>query len=236
MKSVLVLQHAGCEGLGILANELAGFDFNIRTVRGDLGESIPLRLDDTAALVVMGGPMSVYEQARYPFLGDEIRLVESAVSDQIPILGICLGSQILATALGAAVRPGLRKEIGWYPVYVEPAASGDLLFGEAPRQFGGFHWHGDVFDPPEGATRLARSDLTDCQAFRYQKAYGILFHMEVTKDSLAGMADAFPEALAQAGISKTSLASQADRHLTPLQSIGSKAFAQWVAAIDNAHS
>lgn len=232
MKNVLILQHVGCEGPGILAGSLAAFDFNIRTVRGDLGESIPRALNDTAALVVMGGPMSVYEQTRYPFLVDEIRLVESAVRAQIPILGVCLGSQILATALGAGVRKGSRKEIGWYPVYLDQTAPADLLFGEAPRQFDGFHWHGDVFDLPEGAVRLAYSDWTECQAFRHKSAYGILFHMEVTKDSIAGMADAFPEELAQAGISKSSLVSQADTLLPPLQSIGSKAFTQWATAIE----
>jgi GMP synthase (glutamine-hydrolysing) len=231
MKDVLVLQHADCEGPGILAGILAAANLNIRTVRGDLGESIPGELKDTAALVLMGGPMSVYEEARYPFLVDEIRLIESAVRAQVPVLGICLGSQILARALGTAVRGGLRKEIGWYPVYLEPAASGDLMFGEAPGHLDGFHWHGDVFDLPKGAARIARSDLTECQAFRYQNAYGILFHMEVTKNSIAGMADAFPEELAQGGISKSSLASQTNTLLAPLQSVGSKAFRRWVAAI-----
>jgi GMP synthase (glutamine-hydrolysing) len=231
MKDVLVLQHADCEGPGILAGILASSNWNIRTVRGDLGESIPREVGDSAALIVMGGPMSVYEEARYPFLVDEIRLIESAVRAHIPVLGICLGSQILARSLGSNVRGGLRKEIGWYPVYLEPAASGDFLFGEAPVQFDGFHWHGDVFDLPNGASGLARSDLTECQAFRYQNAYGVLFHMEVTRESIAGMADAFPEELAQAGISKSSLVLQTNTRLTPLQSVGSKAFTRWAAAI-----
>jgi GMP synthase (glutamine-hydrolysing) len=216
MKDVLVLQHAGCEGLGILAAILAASHFNTKTVRGDLGESIPRELNDTAALVMMGGPMSVYEETRYPFLTGEIRLVESAVKAQVPVLGICLGSQILARALGAGVPAGLRKEIGWHSVNLEPAASGDLLLGEGPGRLEGFHWHGDVFDLPEGATRLAHSDLTECQVFRYQNAYGVLFHMEVTKDSVAGMADAFPEELAEAGLSKSSLLLQTDALLTPL--------------------
>jgi len=231
VKSILVFQHAECEGPGILAGALVASNLNIRTVRGDLGESIPRELNDTAALVVMGGPMSVYEERRYPFLVEEIRLVESAVKAQIPVLGICLGSQVLATALGASVRKGPRQEIGWHPVYLETEACGDLLFRDAPRQFQGFHWHGDVFDLPEGATCLAHSDLTECQAFRRRNAYGILFHMEATKDSIGGMADAFPEELAQAGISKSSLVLQADMLLPPLQSIGSKAFIQWADLI-----
>jgi GMP synthase (glutamine-hydrolysing) len=226
------MQHAECEGPGILSVTFAASNLSMRTVRGDLGESIPRELNDTAALVVMGGPMSVYEETRYPFLTDEIRLLESAVKTRIPILGICLGSQILARSLGAHVYKGLRKEIGWHSVYLEPGASRDLLFGEAPEQFEGFHWHGDVFDLPEGATQLARSHLTECQAFRYEKAYGILFHMEATKDSVAGMADAFPKELAEADLSKSSLLLQTDTLLAPLQSVGSKAFAQWASSFN----
>ena len=149
----------------------------------------------------------------------------------LPVIGICLGSQLLAAALGAPVRPGPRKEIGWYPIYLEPAASADTLFADAPSQFEGFHWHGDIFDLPKGATRLAHSDLTECQAFRYGSAHGLLFHMEVTQASITGMAQAFPEELAQAGGSAESLAAGTKRHLERLQSIGATVFRRWVDTV-----
>lgn len=231
MKNVVVLQHAECEGPGILLDALAARKLPVRMVRGDLGQPIPKDLSATSALIVMGGPMGVYEHTRYPFLRDEIRLIESAVKENLPVMGICLGSQLIATALGATVRQGSRKEIGWYPVQLEPAASADPLFAGVPARFEGFHWHGDVFDLPAGATALAHSDLTACQAFRYASAHGILFHMEGTEASIAGMVQAFPEELAEAGGSAESIAASTSRHLARLQSIGGTVFGRWVDTI-----
>jgi GMP synthase (glutamine-hydrolysing) len=231
MRNVIVLQHAESEGPGTLSDALAAPKLPVRVVRGDLGERIPSDLSSAAALIVMGGPMGVYEHTKYPFLRDELRLVEAAVKAHLPVVGICLGSQLLATALGANVRQGSRKEIGWYSVHLEPAASADTLFTDAPNRFEGFHWHGDIFDLPYGAIRLAHSDLTECQAFRYGSAHGILFHMEVTQASIAGMVQAFPAELAQAGESTESLASGTNRHLERLQSIGATVFRRWVDTI-----
>ncbi len=231
MKNLIVLQHAECESPGNLSDSLAAAKLPVRVVRGDLGEPIPADLSDVAALIVMGGPMSTYEHAKYPFLLDEIRLIKAAVRANLPVIGICLGSQLLASALGANVRPGPQKEIGWYPVHLEPAASADPLFTDVPNRFEGFHWHRDIFDLPHGATRLAHSDLTECQAFRYGNAYGILFHMEVTQASIAGMVAAFHGELAQARVSTESLASGTDRYLASLQSIGVMVFRRWVNTI-----
>ena len=231
MKKVIVLQHAECEGPGILSDALAAAKLPVRVIRGDLGEPIPADLSDILALIVMGGPMSTYEHARYPFLLDEIRLLEAAVTAHLPVIGICLGSQLLAAALGAHVRPGPQKEIGWYPIHLEPAASADPLFTDAPNRFEAFHWHGDIFDLPHGATRLAHSDVTECQAFHYESACGILFHMEVTQASITGMAEVFSSELAQAGVSTESLASGTDRYLANLQSIGTMVFRRWVDTI-----
>jgi GMP synthase (glutamine-hydrolysing) len=231
MKKVIVLQHAECEGPGSLSDPLAAVALPVSIVRGDLGEAIPADLNNVSALIVMGGPMSTYEQDKYPFLLDEIRLLQAAVNAHLPVIGICLGSQLLAAALGANVRPGPQKEIGWFPVYLEPGASADPLFADAPNRFEGFHWHGDIFDLPHGATRLAHSDLTECQAFRYENAYGILFHMEVTQASIAGMLAAFSSELAQTGVPAEDLASGTNRHLASLQSIGSLVFRRWVDTI-----
>ena len=114
-------------------------------------------------MIVMGGPMGVYEHSKYPFLLDELRLIEAALKTQLPVIGICLGSQFLAATLGVNVRPGSRQEIGWYPVHLELAAPADTLFTDAPTRFEGFHWHGDIFDLPDGAIRLARTPKSCCQ-------------------------------------------------------------------------
>jgi GMP synthase (glutamine-hydrolysing) len=231
MPNVIVLQHAGCEGLGTIADALASAKIEFRTVHGDLGEAIPNNLDDAAGLIVMGGPMGVYEDHLYPFLAAERRLIEAAMRAEKPVLGVCLGSQLLASALGATVYKGPSKEIGWYPVYLESAATTDALFEDAPSQFQGFHWHGDVFDVPAGAVKLAHSDLTGCQAFRQGKAYGLLFHLEVTQATIHGMAAAFPEELAEAGGSVASLDAGIGAHLPALQSIGADVFRRWSAAV-----
>lgn len=229
MKQVFVLQHAECEGLGTIGDALAEADIAALTIRGDLGETIPSGLNGAAGLIVMGGPMGVYEHDRYPFLADEIRLIQSALRADIPVLGVCLGSQLLAAALGAKVYKGARKEIGWYPVYLDNAASDDALFRSLPGRLEGFHWHGDIFDLPEGAVKIAHSDITPLQAFRYRNATGILFHMEVTGASIAGMIHAFPDELAEANVSGAAIAAESERHLQPLQAIGRQVFARWAA-------
>jgi GMP synthase (glutamine-hydrolysing) len=227
---VLVLQHADSEGLGSIGDAVAVRGLDVRIVRGDLGNSIPQSLGTALGLIVMGGPMGVCEHERYPFLFDEIRLIRTAVEAGQPVLGVCLGSQLLAAALGAQVRKGPRKEIGWYKIRLEP--SHDPVFEKVPREFQGFHWHGDVFDLPSGAVKLAHSDLTACQGFRYPNAYGILFHMEVTEASIAGMSAAFPEELAEAGVALEHLTSDTERYLPQLQSIGMHAFGRWVASLN----
>ena len=109
MKHVIVVQHIQCEAPGTIAEALEGRRIPLRTVRVFDAEPVPTETGDAAGLVVMGGPMSVYEQAQYPFLRDEIRLLEAALRAQIPVLGVCLGSQLLASVLGAEVKPGAQK-------------------------------------------------------------------------------------------------------------------------------
>jgi GMP synthase (glutamine-hydrolysing) len=233
MKEIIVLQHADCEGPGTIGDAARAANVNIRTLRGDLGQPIPSDPGMAAGLVVMGGPMGVYEHERYPFLNRELRLIEKAIRGGLPVLGICLGSQLMASALGSKVYKGSRKEIGWYPVFLEPEAEADPLFRAAGEQFDAFHWHGDVFDLPKGAVRLARSALTPCQAFRFNNACGILFHMEVTRLSICGMVEAFPEELAEAGASPTTILQDSEARLSRLQSIGEGAFREWISGLNS---
>ncbi|MBI4460511.1 MAG: gamma-glutamyl-gamma-aminobutyrate hydrolase family protein [Acidobacteria bacterium] len=130
-------------------------------------------------LIIMGGPMGVYEADRYPFLRDELELIRRTADQGLPVLGICLGAQLIAAALGARVYPGPRKEIGWYPVEV---MAEDELTARLPPRFPAFHWHGDTFDLPDGAVRLFRSDLYENQGFRWGKnVCAIQFHFEISK-------------------------------------------------------
>jgi GMP synthase (glutamine-hydrolysing) len=140
-------------------------------------------LDSAGALIVMGGPMNVDELGKYPFLEKEIGWLRQATAMNLPVLGICLGSQLLAKSLGARVYANGIKEIGWYPVEVMPEGETDPLFaGSGPRETV-FQWHGDTFDLPPGAVQLARSERCRHQAFRWgRNAYGFQFHIEVTPE------------------------------------------------------
>lgn len=146
------------------------------------------------------------------------------------MLGLCLGSQLLlAAALGAEMRRGSRKEIGWHRVLTESAAAGDALFGSAPSAFEAFHWHGDVFDLPSGAELMARSKITECQAFRYGKCvYGILFHMEVTPATVAGMVDTFAGELREEAIDGSVLLRESAEKIPALRLIGGAVFSGFV--------
>src|SRR5690606_14171071 len=164
---ILSLQHVAPETPGLIGEALAEQGVSIQTIRIYAGEPVPDQLGEAKALLVMGGPMGAYEEATYPHLTAELRLIEKAVARGVPVLGVCLGSQLLAKALGATVQPGPKSEIGWRTLTLSDAAQEDALFASAPRTFAPWHWHTDVFDLPRGAVALAASEMTPLQAQRY---------------------------------------------------------------------
>lgn len=229
---VLVLQHIAPETPGRLAAVLAQAGVALRTVKVFEGEPVPARLDEARGLVVMGGPMGVYEEDRYPHLGDEKRLIQDAVGRDRPVIGICLGSQLVASALGAGVRYSGRQEIGWHEVTFSEAAATDPLFAGAPRSFVPLHWHGDVFDRPEGAVALARSAFTELQAFRYgTKVYGLLFHLEADEAVVRGMVGAFAEQARGHGIDPDAIVKAMPERLPSLDAVARPVFERWVALV-----
>ncbi len=181
-KSVYVLQHAPQETLGELRHFLpkAGVAWcTVPLFRNPLQE---LPWESLAALVVLGGPMNVDQVDVYPFLKLELPWIHEAIRRDLPVLGICLGAQLLAKALGARVYPHVVKEIGWYSVQLT-APRTDRLFDGLSGPHTVFQWHGDTFELPSGGVQLARSEQCEQQAFRYgEKAYGLQFHIEVTAD------------------------------------------------------
>lgn len=134
-------------------------------------------------LIIMGGPMNIYEEARYPWLKKEKQFIKKALDRHIPILGICLGAQLLADSLGAKVYPGRDKEIGWFPITI--TADQEAPFRVLPEQLSVLHWHGDTFTLPEEAQRTASSKVTVNQAFVFRKnVIGLQFHLEVAEDNI----------------------------------------------------
>ncbi len=171
--TLLAIQHVSWEGPHRILGACAGL--RVRTARPLAGDSLPPHAE-VAGAVVMGGPMNVDELERYPGLAAEHDWLGEALRLQMPILGICLGAQLLARALGAAVRPGRRPEIGFAPVEVHDPD--DPILGPLAPRTTVLHWHGDVFDLPAGAQPLAASAQTELQAFRHGSAWGVLFHPE----------------------------------------------------------
>jgi GMP synthase-like glutamine amidotransferase len=149
-------------------------------VRVELDEGEPIPQADFDAIVAMGGPMSVNDEAALPWLAGEKRFVEDAVRAGTPYWGVCLGVQLLASSLGARVYPGPEPEVGLLPVELTEEARVDPVFAGAPDALVTLQWHGDTFDLPDGAVRLAGSPAYPNQAFRYASAYGVHFHLEVS--------------------------------------------------------
>jgi GMP synthase (glutamine-hydrolysing) len=231
-KLVFVLEHHPCEGPGVIADALRRAGAVTQSIRADAGERVPKEIGDVAGLIVMGGPQSVYEHDKFQYLRNEIRLIENALDRNRPVLGVCLGSQLIAAVLGAKVYPGRKKEIGWHRVDLTNAVKSDPLWKHAPRSFRGFHWHGDIFDLPRGATLLASSALTANQAFRYgRNAYAILFHMEITSAQVRTMVETFSSELLVTGLNPRAITLNAHLHLPVLHSIGQTVFTRWAALL-----
>jgi GMP synthase-like glutamine amidotransferase len=177
----VVLQHVAFEGPGAIAQALSDAGAKLTVLRIDLGEPVPAAdsVGSIGGLVVMGGPMSVHDADAW--LSDERALLRAAVEVGLPVLGVCLGAQQLAAALGAEVTAGRAPEVGVGEVHLTPDALRDAVFGAAPTPLPCVHWHGDTFVLPEGAVRLAGNDAYANQAFRVgARAYGLQFHVEVT--------------------------------------------------------
>ncbi len=180
MKKLLVCQHVAHEILGTLNPLLKRAGFRIRYVNFGRHPDAQPSLDGYHGLILLGGPMSVYDSGRFPHLQTELNLIEEALRRNLPILGICLGAQLIAKVLGARVYGSEEKEIGWYEVSSTKEGSGDPLFGEFRGTETIFQWHGDTFDIPRSGVHLAFSRLCANQAFRYgANVYGFQFHLEV---------------------------------------------------------
>ncbi len=182
MPRLLVFQHVAHEILGTLDPLLRDAGFRIKYVNFERHPDAEPNLDAYDGLIVLGGPMNVDEVEDYPNLKTEVNLIKHAIEYEMPILGVCLGSQLLAKALGAKVKKNPEKEIGWYDVSPTSAGKEDPLISNFMQTEKIFQWHGDTFNLPKGAKLLASSPLCKHQAFKYgDRVYGFQFHLEVDK-------------------------------------------------------
>jgi GMP synthase-like glutamine amidotransferase len=195
MATCLVVEHAAAESSYAVGEAVRSAGVSLERCRVHAGEAPPRDAGGFDGLIIMGGPMSAGSDAGFATRKAEVALIEDAVARGIPVLGVCLGAQLLAVAAGAAVYQGGRGlEIGWAPVSLSRGAHDDPLLAGLPESWTVLHWHGDTFDLPPGAVHLASSERYTNQAFRLGgNAWGVQFHIEVDRDAVDAFALAFPD-------------------------------------------
>jgi GMP synthase (glutamine-hydrolysing) len=192
-RSVLVIENdPNLEGTGRLGEALERSGLAWRSTQAWVDDVGTLDPADFSAIVAMGGEMHALDDERFPYLAGEARFLAQAVERDVPVLGICLGGQLLARALGATVQPAGELEGGWVPISPAGDLDRDPVLGHLKEPTGVFSWHVDIFDLPEGATQLATGDVTEQQAFRYGRAWALQFHPEVDGDLFESWLAAHP--------------------------------------------
>jgi GMP synthase-like glutamine amidotransferase/SAM-dependent methyltransferase len=223
---VLIVEHMPQEGPYAIGVALEAAGLSVRACRTWAGDPVPDSLGGAAALVVMGGPAAAYED--FPGRTAELALLRATLEAEVPVLGVCLGAQLLAEAAGGRARPGSGPQIGWGEVRTAPAAHTDPLFAHAPGRLRVLHWHGDTMDLPAGATLLASCDRYPVQAFRIGgSAWGLQFHLEVDKAAVDAFAAAFPDEAATA----PDLLASAPGHLAALAPQRDAVFARFATLV-----
>jgi GMP synthase (glutamine-hydrolysing) len=195
-RKILSIQNISCETLGTLEDFLESDGYILDKVLAP-EDPIPQSAVEFSAIILLGGPMSVYEGI--PYLTKEQFLIRDAYRRNIPVLGVCLGSQLIAGALGGTVFKGAKKEIGWYDVKITDKGLDNLFKGFEQKELGVFQWHGDTYTLPGNAVVLAYSDLYP-QAFKIGSAYGLQFHLEVTADMIKVWTEEYREEIRREGI------------------------------------
>jgi GMP synthase-like glutamine amidotransferase len=176
-----VLQHLPFEGIGSMASWLSDKEADVGFTRFYESTFLPA-VKGLDLVIAMGGPMSVNDEAAFPWLGKEMSFIHDAVRYGVPVVGVCLGAQLIASSLGARVYANREKEIGWFEIEATQGGEADFRF---PKKATVFHWHGETFDLPDGATLLASSAACANQAFQVgERVIGLQFHLETTAESL----------------------------------------------------
>jgi len=231
-KKVLFIQHGAIDRPGLLAEALSRCQVDLSIARPYEGEILPDSLEGFDGLAVGGGAQGAYESEKFPYLLSECHLIREAAHLEKPVLGLCLGAQLMALALGAPVRPGAHREIGFFPVTLDPIARYDPLWCDLPTDFVTTHWHGDFFDLPAACMRLGSSAMTPNQLFRYGSGlYGLQFHLEMTPELFEEMVEDSRDDLAAAGTDPDRLREQAWSTLPPLRETAEIVFSRWAAML-----
>jgi len=233
MKQVVVFRHACCEGAGYLGTFLARHAIPWCEVRIDKGEAVPTSVDDYSGIVLMGGPMSVNDDL--PWIPPLLQLIRQAVDKDVPLLGHCLGGQLISKALGGVVSKNPVKEIGWGQVQVADHAAARDWFGDL-QGFNSFHWHGETFTVPAGATHVLSSPYCANQAYVMGKHIGLQCHIEMTPEMVKVWTEQWKSDIASAAASPavqsadTMLAEVAE-DCDVLHQVADKVYSRWIQGL-----
>ena len=229
MKPVRIFRHIACEGPGYLGSLLDAQHIPYEIIAIDANEAIPGQLDDISGLVFMGGSMSVNDA--FHWIEQELQLIRAARKLDLPMLGICLGSQLIAKALGGTVSKGKSMELGWAPVQKCHPVQQDGWCDELEDSFSVFHWHGEKFSLPEGTTLLLSSDCYPHQAFAIGNTLALQFHLEMTADMVREWVGLYQEDVHSAGScvqAETQILFEADERSRELQIVADYVFGNWI--------
>lgn len=229
MKPIRFFCHVTCEPPGYLGTYLEEHGYPYEVICLDKGIAVPEDLNDVAALVFMGGPGDVNEPTGW--MKQELDLIRHAADRGIPMLGICLGAQLISEALGGSVMPGARLEVGWHPVEQGADVSASGWFTGLPSQFEVFQWHAHTFSLPPGAVALLSSKCAENQAFAINNILAMQFHLEVTPESITELTLRYPgdvEGVSECVQSATEITADLDSRTSHLYEIADVVFGRWV--------
>jgi len=233
MKPVVIFRHACCEGAGYLGTFLAQHAIPWCEVRIDKGEAVPASVDDYSGIVLMGGPMSVNDDL--PWIPPLLQLIQQAVQADVPLLGHCLGGQLISKALGGVVSKNPVKEIGWGDVQVADHTVARDWFGDL-QAFNSFHWHGETFTVPEGATHVLSSAYCANQAYVMGKHIGLQCHIEMTPSMVKIWTEQWKSDIASAASSPAvqsadTMLAGVEADCEVLHRVADKVYSRWIQGL-----
>jgi GMP synthase-like glutamine amidotransferase len=233
MKPVAIFRHSPTEGPGYFATYLQAHALEWKLVKIDAGEAMPVSIGEFSGLAFMGGPMSVNDDL--PWIEGALRLIRAAVEAGVPVLGHCLGAQLMAKALGGTVGPNPAKEIGWGRVDVAGSEEARAWFGET-RSFLAFHWHGETYTLPPGAACIASSPQCGNQAFVLERHLGMQCHVEMTPEMIHAWCESGSDELARCACPTVQGAQEIQAHLQPrvaaLNAVAARLYDRWLSGLN----
>jgi len=235
MKPVVIFRHVAVEGPGYLANFLDAQGIPWQLIKVDEGEAIPESISAFSGMVLMGGPMSVNDNL--PWIQPVLALIREAIAADVPVLGHCLGGQLISKALGATVSPNPIKEIGWGEVKVSANVTAHAWFGDM-ESFNGFHWHGETFSLPANAVHLLSSQYCDNQAYAIGKHLAFQCHIEMTPDMVEAWCDVGADEIRQSSASPAVQSAEVIMENLPLHcfflnKVANLVYTQWIKGLAN---